>query len=70
MINSEQTLPCPVCGTKIAFDTRELLKGVKFKCSNCDSAIGLADESRPLVQDAMDKFDELRNNAAKANPKI
>ena len=62
MINFDQTIPCPVCGTKIHFNTRELLKGVKFTCSNCSASIGLSNESKPLVQDVMDKFDNIKKD--------
>lgn len=60
MILPEQTIPCPVCGNNISFDTRELLKGVKFTCSKCNAVIGLAEESKATVQDAMDKLDDLK----------
>jgi transcription initiation factor IIE alpha subunit len=64
MINQEQTLACPVCSSKIHFDAKELLKGVKFKCPNiaCDASIGMATESKPIVTKAMDKFEEIKAN--------
>ncbi len=60
MINSDQSIPCPVCNTKIPFDTKQLLLGVKFVCSNCQAAIGLADESKPIVQETIEKFEEIK----------
>lgn len=68
MFNQDQTIPCPVCQTKIPFDTQQLLAGVKFMCPNCQAAIGLADESKPLVQKTMDGFDQLKKEAAKSKP--
>lgn len=65
MINSDQSIPCPVCGTKIPFDTRQLLLGVQFVCSNCQSAIGLANESKPIVEEAMEKFDKMKARLSK-----
>ncbi len=65
MINSEQTIPCPVCKTKIPFDTNQLLQGMQFVCPNCQAAIGLAEESKPLVKETMQKFEELKSNMSK-----
>lgn len=60
-----QSLPCPTCQTPIPFDSQELLKGTQFTCPNCQAVIGLAQESRPVVQEVMQKFDELKSNIAK-----
>ena len=59
---SEQTIPCPVCGTKIPFDTNQLLLGILFKCPSpgCDASIGLPGESKPIVEETMNKFNELK----------
>ncbi|MBO3696817.1 hypothetical protein [Roseivirga sp. E12] len=65
MINLDQSIPCPVCQTKIPFDTKQLLMGVQFSCPNCQAAIGLSDQSKPLVQETMEKFEELKKNVAK-----
>ena len=64
MISKEQTIPCPVCGTKISFDVTQLLTGVNFKCPNeaCDTSIGLASDSKPIVQDTLGKFEDLKSN--------
>ena len=47
MIDQEQSIPCPVCNTKIPFQVTELLIGVQFKCPNaqCDASIGLSQVS-------------------------
>lgn len=60
MINPDQSIPCPVCQTKIPFDTKQLLLGIQFTCPNCNASIGLSDESKPLVQDTMEKFEEVK----------
>jgi len=64
MINPEQSIPCPVCQAKILFDTRQLLLGVQFVCSNCQSAIGLATESKAIVEETMEKFDAMKGKVA------
>lgn len=61
MINKEQTIPCPVCQTKIPFDTKQLLLGMQFVCSNCHAAIGLAQESKPIVEETMNKFEDIKS---------
>ncbi|MGH1339715.1 MAG: hypothetical protein ACRBFS_26590 [Aureispira sp.] len=60
MINPEQQIPCPVCQTKIYFDTKQLLLGAQFKCGNCFASIGLATESKVQVEGAINKLNELR----------
>jgi DNA-directed RNA polymerase subunit RPC12/RpoP len=64
MINLEQSIPCPTCNNKIPFDVHQLLAGMKFVCTNCESAIGLAMESQPLVHETMEKFEEVKRHAA------
>lgn len=53
----DQTLPCPVCATPIPFDARQLLQGAAFSCTNCGSSVSLANESKPLVEQALAAFD-------------
>jgi transcription initiation factor IIE alpha subunit len=65
MINPDQSIPCPVCKTKIPFDTKQLLLGVQFVCSNCQSAIGLATESKAIVQKTIEKFEVVKETVAK-----
>lgn len=60
MINSDQSIPCPDCGTKILFDTKQLLMGVQFACPTCFAKIGLAPESRPIVQETIEKLEDLK----------
>jgi len=57
---TQQTLPCPVCQTSITFDVHGLLQGKKYTCPNCNSSIGLGDESKSSVEEAMKKFEELK----------
>jgi transcription initiation factor IIE alpha subunit len=64
MINTEQTIPCPTCNTKIPFDTRQLLMGIQFVCPNCHAAIGLAMDSKPVVEETMKKFDDVKSKLA------
>lgn len=55
-----QQIPCPVCKTGIPFDTRQLLQGVQFSCPSCQASIGLADESKEVVRQAMESFEKTR----------
>ena len=61
----EQQIPCPVCKTNIPFDTKQLLLGVQFSCPNCQASIGLADESKAIVEETMKSFEELKASASK-----
>jgi hypothetical protein len=67
MINQEQVIACPVCSTKIPFDANQLMIGVKFQCPNqqCDASIGLAMESKPVVEEALEKFNEMKGKVEK-----
>ena len=67
MINQDQSIACPVCQTKIPFDTNQLLRGVKFSCPNeqCDASIGLSTESQPMVEKSIEKFNEIKNEFKK-----
>jgi transcription initiation factor IIE alpha subunit len=60
MFNTDQTLPCPVCNTKIPFDAQQLLMGTQFTCSNCNAIIGLANESKPIVENALQQFEQFK----------
>lgn len=61
----EQQIPCPVCNTKIPFDTQQLIAGVQFACPNCHASIGLALESKAIVEETMKKFEELKHSSAR-----
>ena len=62
MINQENVIPCPVCNTKIPFEVKMLLSGVKFSCPNpeCDASIGLSQESAPLIEQTLEKLETLK----------
>jgi transposase-like protein len=62
---TQQSLPCPVCQTQIVFDVNGLLRGEKYTCPNCNSSIGLGEESKSSVQEAMDKFNEAKKNTSR-----
>jgi hypothetical protein len=65
MINHENTIPCPVCGTKIPFEIQALLAGTSFNCPNaeCYSAIGLAPESAPIVKQTIEKLESIKTTS-------
>ncbi len=62
MINQENSITCPLCSTKIPFDIKMLLSGMKFSCPdlNCDASIGLSHESAPLVEETLEKLEALK----------
>ena len=53
----DQYIPCPVCKTQIPIDLHLLVPGMLFSCANCQAAIGLSTESRPIVNEAVDNFE-------------
>ncbi|RAJ26922.1 hypothetical protein LY11_03748 [Pedobacter cryoconitis] len=55
-----QQIPCPTCSTLIPFDSYQLLLGVYFECPNCQSSIGLATESKTIVEKAVQKLDDIK----------
>lgn len=64
-MKGEQQIPCPVCATLIPFDLKQLITGVNFECPNCRASIGLISESKPIVAETIQKFDNTikqRNN--------
>ena len=54
-----QHIACPVCKTDIPFDVRMLLEGKSFICPKCNCSICIDMSSKPVVEDAMHKYDEL-----------
>ena len=56
----DQYIPCPVCKTQIPIDLHLLVQGEQFSCPNCQAAIGLSAESRPIVNEAVDNFEKLK----------
>tara|TARA_R110001632_G_scaffold58548_2_gene142488 strand:+ start:1852 stop:2058 length:207 start_codon:yes stop_codon:yes gene_type:complete len=67
MKNQEQTIPCPVCNTKIPFDTIQLMQGATFQCPNeqCNSSIGLSPESKIDTENVIYKLDDLKDSDGK-----
>ncbi len=57
-------IPCPVCQTQIPADSNLLLTGIQFSCPSCSAAIGLSAKSAPLVEHAINEFDELRKEVS------
>lgn len=61
MMTQMQTIACPNCQQPITFDVKMLLTGSQFQCSGCHSSIGLATESKTIVEKTMEKFEQLKN---------
>ncbi len=66
MMNLEQSIPCPTCQTKIPFDVQQLLRGMEFSCPGCHASIGISTESRPLVEETMEKFSEMKKKTGQS----
>lgn len=63
--SQNQSISCPVCSTKITFDAYQLLMGKEFTCPNCHQSIGLTKESKPLIQETMEKLEKMKDKGAK-----
>ncbi len=50
-------------------DTLQLIKGVRFSCPTCFTSIGIAPESINTVENAMTKFEALKNNVQEEGQK-
>lgn len=63
-MSQQLTIPCPTpnCGAQIPIDTQQLLQGAQFVCPNCHGSVGLAPESRPVVEETMQKFETLKKD--------
>lgn len=61
MIDNNTKINCPECNEAIIINTQQLLLGVKFTCFNCKLIVGLANESKPLVTDAMKQFSKIKS---------
>jgi len=61
----EQTIPCPVCQTKVPFEPQALIRGVQFSCPTCFAMIGIAQESIQDAKNAMDEFNALKKTMGK-----
>lgn len=59
------TLACPVCQTPVFIEMDQLLMGTRFTCSNCQAAIGLANNSKGIVKDALQSYNSLISNPKK-----
>ncbi|MBC9796775.1 hypothetical protein [Sinomicrobium weinanense] len=66
-MNDQQFIPCPTenCSGNIFFDPHELMRGAQFVCPICNTVVGLAPESREIVNEAIEKFDELKRDIIK-----
>lgn len=71
MMRPNQSIPCPVCNTKIIFDIESLLSGQKFSCPKCSAVIGLSKESVEPTKEILEKYKKLSESGmAKKRQKI
>jgi len=61
MIDNNTKINCPECNEEIIINTKQLLLGVKFSCHNCNLVVGLANESKAIVNDAMNHFSKIKS---------
>jgi len=63
-MKNHSEIQCPNCGGTIYLDTKLLLQGANFSCSNqhCDATVALSNTSYQVTQDAMNEFEDLRAN--------
>lgn len=56
------TIPCPgeSCSGKITLETQALLRGAKFVCPVCSTAVSLANDGKQQVDEALQKFEDLK----------
>lgn len=56
-------IQCPNCGGKILIDTKLLLQGVSFSCTNsaCGSSVALSNSSYQVTDNAMKQFEKLKD---------
>jgi len=66
-MTNNQKINCPNCQSEIIFDTYALLQGVRFTCANCQAQIGLCNESKGVVGDAMNKFEQMKRSSMNNN---
>ena len=60
---NQQSIDCPDCGSKIIFDPHALVLGKRFACPQCPTvSIGLMQEDRETVRDALEKFENLKKD--------
>lgn len=61
----QSVIPCPDCGSNIHIDSNLLLAGQSFKCTNqsCTTSISIQPQEVPVVSEAIDKFENLKEDA-------
>jgi len=59
------TIACPNCNTPIALEIVQLIIGTKFSCMNCEATIGLANESKDMVKQAVNSLETTLKNTKK-----
>lgn len=59
------TIACPACNTPVYLEVSQLILGTKFTCSNCQAAIGLAKNSKSIVEDAVHSYTSLTSPTKK-----
>lgn len=58
------SINCPDCGTAIPINTKQLLMGYKFSCPNCTVSVGLANDSKAIVEQTVQKMEQFKKGTA------
>lgn len=61
MIDSNTKINCPECHEEIIINTKQLVLGVRFTCFKCHLMVGLSNESKSLVNEAMNQFSKIKS---------
>lgn len=59
MLNTTNTIECPICHTPLTFDVYGLLAGQSYGCQNCKLKLSLSQESHTVLESAMAKLENL-----------
>ncbi len=61
-MNDYTEIQCPVCSGKIFIDTKQLLQGGSFSCTNpsCDASVSLSSSSYEVAHNAFNDFEKLK----------
>lgn len=64
-MNDHSEIQCPVCGGKILIDTKQLLQGGSFNCTNpsCDASASLSSSSFQVANNAVNEFKKLKEKS-------
>jgi len=60
MLDTNTKIKCPDCNAEILINTYQLLSGAKFSCSSCNLVVGLQNESKDTVSNALAELEKIK----------